>query len=125
MFLVIIEQYPHDLNNRRMLYIDRLKRQFPHRNRQQIVSASLSFPSSPTPPPALPSSPSPLLPPRVSFSPSPLPPTLPEQQTYVVYRPSEETVYLSVHPSICLSVSRLNRLTYDLDFWHGVDPDPG
>ena len=32
-------------------------------------------------------------------------------------------VHLSVRLSICLSVlSQLNRLTYDLNFWHGGQP---
>ena len=34
---MILEQYPHDVNNRRMLYIDRLKREFPHKTRNEIV----------------------------------------------------------------------------------------
>ncbi len=49
------------------------------------------------------------------------------------YRPRSEgdnalgSVRLSVRPSVCLSVclsvlSRLNRLTYDLDFWYGGRP---
>ena len=37
LFVVILEQYPHDVNNRRMLYIDRLKREFPHKTRTEIV----------------------------------------------------------------------------------------
>ncbi len=45
------------------------------------------------------------------------------------YRPRSEgdnalgSVRPSVRPFVCLSVlSRVNRLTYDLDFWHGGRP---
>ncbi|XP_013383818.1 coiled-coil domain-containing protein 148 [Lingula anatina] len=37
LFQVIVEQYPHDMTNRRMLYIDRLKRHFPGKSRQELV----------------------------------------------------------------------------------------
>ena len=40
LFVVILEQYPHDVNNRRVLYIDRLKREFPHKTRPEIVGVS-------------------------------------------------------------------------------------
>ncbi|ELU15014.1 hypothetical protein CAPTEDRAFT_43072, partial [Capitella teleta] len=37
LFLWILDQHPFDLQHRRALYIDRLKRQFPHMKRAQIV----------------------------------------------------------------------------------------
>ena len=43
LFVVILDQYPHDVNNRRMLYIDRLKREFPHKIRHEIVSVYHQF----------------------------------------------------------------------------------
>ena len=36
--MMIYDQYPFDLANRRMLIIDRLKRQVPGKNRAQLVS---------------------------------------------------------------------------------------
>ncbi|KAJ8024659.1 hypothetical protein HOLleu_34620 [Holothuria leucospilota] len=36
-FQVILEQYPFTLNNRRALYMDRLKRQFPRKTRAELV----------------------------------------------------------------------------------------
>ncbi|XP_022080125.1 coiled-coil domain-containing protein 148-like [Acanthaster planci] len=37
-YQVIVDQYPHDLSNRRALYIDRLRRQLPHKTRNDIVA---------------------------------------------------------------------------------------
>lgn len=37
-FVIIYDQYPHDLANRRMLIIDRIKRQVPGKTRADIVS---------------------------------------------------------------------------------------
>ncbi|XP_002736122.1 coiled-coil domain-containing protein 148-like [Saccoglossus kowalevskii] len=37
-FQVIIDQYPHEMTNRRMLYIDRMKRQLPHKSRAEVVA---------------------------------------------------------------------------------------
>ncbi|XP_070566283.1 coiled-coil domain-containing protein 148-like [Ptychodera flava] len=37
-FQAILDQYPHDMANRRMLYIDRMKRQLPHKTRAELVA---------------------------------------------------------------------------------------
>ena len=37
-FMYCMEQYTHDLSNRRTLYIDRMKRHFPKKTRADIVS---------------------------------------------------------------------------------------
>ncbi|XP_077979166.1 coiled-coil domain-containing protein 148-like [Glandiceps talaboti] len=38
MFLQILDQYPHDMANRRMLYLDRMKRHLPHKTRADLVA---------------------------------------------------------------------------------------
>ena len=38
-FMMIYDQYPYDLANRRMLIIDRLKRQVPGKSRADLVSS--------------------------------------------------------------------------------------
>ncbi|XP_071803313.1 coiled-coil domain-containing protein 148-like [Asterias amurensis] len=37
-FQAIVDQYPHDLSNRRSLYINRLRRQLPHKTRADVVA---------------------------------------------------------------------------------------
>ena len=48
-FACVLEQYPTSLPNRRLMYIDRLLREMPHKTRTEIVSMGSPHSAYPVP----------------------------------------------------------------------------